>query len=112
MGASALGNMGALEVATNGSARFLGADKDLGSIEVGKLADLMSLEFESARQHQEHARHEVRHEGREALRCDVVDEIWPKAMPFGPYYWVNDDVLQMNTKSTSTFDAPPSGKRP
>ncbi len=43
MGASALGNHGALEVASLGGARFLGADKDLGSIEVGKLADLMVL---------------------------------------------------------------------
>ena len=35
-----------------------------------------------------------------------LDEVWPKTTPFGPYYWVNDDVLQQNTKSTTTFDRP------
>jgi hypothetical protein len=44
MEASALGPHGALEVASLGGARFLGADKDLGSIEVGKLADLQVLD--------------------------------------------------------------------
>jgi imidazolonepropionase-like amidohydrolase len=43
MGSSALGNMGALEVASLHGARFLGADRDLGSLEVGKLADLIVL---------------------------------------------------------------------
>ena len=36
-----------------------------------------------------------------------LDQIWPKAVPFGPYYWVNDDMLQQNTKSTTTFDKQP-----
>jgi imidazolonepropionase-like amidohydrolase len=44
MGATALGNYGALEVASLHGARFLGAQQDLGSIEVGKLADLLVLE--------------------------------------------------------------------
>jgi hypothetical protein len=37
-----------------------------------------------------------------------LDEVWPKTTPFGPSYWVNDDVLQQNTKSTTTFDRPKS----
>jgi hypothetical protein len=36
-----------------------------------------------------------------------LDEIWPKALQFGPYYWVNDDVLQQNTKDSGTFDKKP-----
>ena len=41
--ASALGNMGALEVASVHGAHFLGADKDLGTLEPGKLADFVVL---------------------------------------------------------------------
>jgi hypothetical protein len=36
----------------------------------------------------------------------TLDEVWLKAVPFGPYYWVNDAVLRQNTKSTTTFDEP------
>jgi imidazolonepropionase-like amidohydrolase len=35
--------MGALELASNGGAYFLGAEDDIGSLSVGKLADLMIL---------------------------------------------------------------------
>ena len=41
--AEALGPVGALEVATMGGARFLGVNQDLGSLEKGKLADLVVL---------------------------------------------------------------------
>ncbi|MGH9346063.1 MAG: amidohydrolase family protein [Vicinamibacterales bacterium] len=43
MAASALGPMGALEVATVHGAHFLGASKDLGTITTGKLADVVVL---------------------------------------------------------------------
>ena len=43
MAASALGPMGALEVATVHGAHFLGVSKDLGSISSGKLADVVVL---------------------------------------------------------------------
>jgi len=43
MAASALGPMGALELATVHGAHFLGATKDLGTITAGKLADIVVL---------------------------------------------------------------------
>lgn len=107
MGASALGNMGALEVATLGGAHFLGADKDLGSLEVGKLADLMILNSNPLDNIKNTLDMKYVMKGGKLYDAMSLDEIWPKAVPFGPYYWVNDDVLQMNTKSTSTFDQPP-----
>jgi adenine deaminase len=106
MGASALGNMGALEVASLHGARFLGADKDIGSIEVGKLADLMVLNtnpLDNIRNTKD-AKYVMK--GGVLYDAMSLDEIWPKAVPFGPYYWVNDDMLQMNTKPTDINDRP------
>ena len=107
MGASALGNHAALEVASLHGARFLGADKDLGSIEVGKLADLMVLNsnpLDNIRNTID-ARYVMK--GGHLYDAMSLDEIWPKAIPFGPYYWVNDDALQQNTKRSDIYDKPP-----
>jgi Tol biopolymer transport system component len=106
MGASALGPMGALEVATMGSARFLGADKDIGSIEVGKLGDLMVLNSNPLDNIRNTLDMKYVMKGGKLYDAMSLDQIWPKAVPFGPYYWVNDDVLQQNTKRSDVFDKP------
>jgi Tol biopolymer transport system component len=106
MGASALGNQGALEVASLGGARFLGADKDLGSIEVGKLADMMVLNSNPLDNIRNTTDMAYVMKGGKLYDAMSLDEIWPKAVPFGPYYWVNADALQQNTKSTTIFDTP------
>jgi hypothetical protein len=43
MAAEALGEMGALEIATKGGAYFLGAEEELGSLEEGKIGDVVVL---------------------------------------------------------------------
>ena len=88
--------MGALEVASLHGARFLGADKDLGSIEVGKLADLMVLNSNPLENIKNTLDMKYVMKGGKLYDAMSLDEIWPKAVPFGPYYWVNDDVLQQN----------------
>lgn len=94
MAASALGNYGALEVASLHGARFLGAHEDLGSIEVGKLADLLVLDrnpLEDIR-----ATADIRHVMKGGILYDgmTLDEIWPERRPFGPHYWVDEDALR------------------
>ena len=105
MGASALGNMGALEVASLHGAKFLGADRDLGSIEVGKLADLMILNSNPLDNIKSTTDIKWVMKGGTLYDGMSLDQVWPKQVPFGPYYWVNDDALQMNTKSSTTHDA-------
>ena len=107
MGATALGNMGALEVASLGGARFLGADKDLGSLEVGKLADLIVLNSNPLENIRNTADSRYVMKGGKLYDAMSLDELWPKAVPFGPYYWVNEDMLQQNTKRTDAFDKRP-----
>jgi Tol biopolymer transport system component len=110
MGATALGNHGALEVASLHGARFLGADKDLGSIEVGKLADMMILNSNPLENIRNTTDAKFVMKGGKLYDAMSLDQIWPKAVPFGPYYWVNDDMLQQNTKSTTAFDKVPPKK--
>jgi hypothetical protein len=104
MDASALGNYGALQLASLGGAQFLGADKDLGSLEVGKLADLMVLNTNPLDNIKNKLDMKYVMKGGKLYDGMSLDEIWPKAVPFGPYYWVNDDALQQNTKPLDAFD--------
>jgi Tol biopolymer transport system component len=104
MGASALGNHGALEVASKHGAIFLGADKDLGTIEVGKLADFMVLNSNPL----DNIRNTIDAlyvmKGGTLYDAMSLDQVWPRAVPFGPYYWVNQEQLQSDTKATDIFD--------
>ena len=93
MAASALGPLEALRVASLHGARMLGAEADIGSIEVGKLADLLILN--------DNPLDDIRNtlslvqvvKGGVVYDAETLDEIWPNARPFGPYYWVDDDQL-------------------
>jgi hypothetical protein len=104
MGATALGNMGALEVASMHGAHFLGADKDLGSIEVGKLADLMVLNSNPLDNIRNTTDAQYVMKGGRLYDAMSLDEVWPRQKKFGPYYWVNPDQLQTDTKATDIFD--------
>ncbi|MEP7346348.1 MAG: amidohydrolase family protein, partial [Gemmatimonadaceae bacterium] len=84
MGSTALGNMGALEVASMHGARFLGADKDLGSIEVGKLADLMVLNANPLDNIRNTADAQYVMKGGKLYDAMSLDQLWPKAIPYGP----------------------------
>jgi Tol biopolymer transport system component len=109
MEASALGPMGALEVASMGGAKFLGADKDIGSLEVGKLADLMVLNSSPLDNIRNTLDMKYVMKGGVLYDAMTLDEIWPKAAPFGPHYWVNADELRADERPTDIYDRP---KRP
>jgi hypothetical protein len=105
--ASAAGPMGALEVGTVHGAHFLGMQDDLGSLRAGKLADLVVLD----RNPLENIRHtkELRYVMKAGTLYDAatLDEIWPRARPFGPLPWANPDAWKSDDKPVTTFDGPP-----
>jgi Tol biopolymer transport system component len=104
MAASALGPLGALEVASMHGAHFLGAEQDLGSLETGKLADLMVLNSNPLDNIRNTA--DILYVMKNGILYDAnsLDEIWPEKKPFGDYYWVEEDVLVSDDRPVDYWD--------
>lgn len=90
MASSALGAHGALELATLQGARFLGAEKDLGSLTVGKLADLQVLEKNPLEDIHNTTSLRWVMKGGALYEADTLDELWPEAKPYGRFSWSSE----------------------
>jgi Tol biopolymer transport system component len=101
---SALGPMGALEVASVHGAHFLGADKDLGTFEPGKLGDLMVLNANPLEDIHNTMNISMVMKAGVLYDADTLDEVWPEKKPFGDYYWINLDALRDDTRAVDVFD--------
>ncbi len=104
MAASALGPMGALKLASLGGAHFLGADQDLGSIEVGKLADLIVLNTNPLDDIRNTADMQYVMKGGVLYDAATLDQQWPNQEPFGDYYWSEPDMYRDDDRSTDYHD--------
>jgi hypothetical protein len=98
MAASAMGPMQALEVGTLHGAKFIGIDKDAGSLAVGKLADLLVLNtnpLENIR-----ATRDIKYVMKGGVMYDAMslDEVWPARTPYGVHWWVNPDALKADKR--------------
>ena len=38
---------------------------------------------------------------------DTLDEVWPEERPFGEYYWIDEKMLQEDTKPVDYWDKTP-----
>jgi imidazolonepropionase-like amidohydrolase len=98
MAASALGPLGALDVASRHAARFIGRDRDLGTIERGKIADLLVLNANPL----DDIRHtrDIRFVMKAGTLYDprTLDALWPQRRPYGHRYWDEPDMLKIDNR--------------
>lgn len=98
MVASAMGAHGALDVATRQGAYFLGASDDIGTLEVGKLADIVVLNSNPL----DNIRNtlDIGHvmQGGILRDADTLDEVWPANKPFGTRPWDNPDIYRNDNR--------------
>jgi len=106
MASSGLGPLEALKTATLGGARFLGADRDLGSLEVGKLADLLVLASDPLTNIRSTMDLEYVVQNGIVYEADTLDEVWPDTRAFGPYYWTDESAQRMDDRPVDAWRGP------
>ena len=101
---SASDPMTALEVASLHGALFLGAEQDIGTIEAGKLADLLVLNANPL--------DDIRNttdilyvvQGGIVRDGTTLDEVWPTQAAYGERWWVNPDAWRMDDRPVDYWD--------
>ena len=101
---SASDPMTALEVASVHGAVFLGAERDIGTIEPGKLADLLVLNSNPL--------DDIRNttdilyvvQGGIVRDAMTLDEVWPASTPYGERWWVEPAAWRTDDRPVDYWD--------
>ena len=104
MVAAAMGPMGALDVASRHGAHFLGVEEDTGSLQVGKLADLVVLNSNPLDNIRNSTDILYVMKAGTLFEGDTLDELWPDQVPFGPYYWLDESMFRADDRPTNYWD--------
>jgi len=98
MVASAMKPLEALRVATLDGAKMIGIDKDIGSLEVGKLADLVVLNGNPLQDIHQTANIAFVMKGGRLYSADTLDEVWPRQKPYGRFFWEMNEARPNDVK--------------
>jgi Tol biopolymer transport system component len=105
MFAEAMGPMGALESASLHGAKFMGLERDLGSLEVGKLGDLVVFGSDPLVNIRNTATIQYVMKAGVLYDANSLDELWPRARKFGDYLWVVPDMYRSDDRPVDWFDS-------
>jgi len=86
--------MDVLRIGTIETARYLGVDQDVGSIKVGKLADLIVLDANPLEDIRNTAKIAYVMKGGRLYESATLDQVWPEKRPFGARPWRDEAVLE------------------
>ena len=100
----ALEPMEALEMASLGGAYMAGLEDDLGSIETGKLADLIILNSNPLEAIGNTIDIAYVMKGGRLYDDDTLDEVWPENRPYGVPPWLEEEVYRTDTRSVEHWD--------
>jgi Tol biopolymer transport system component/imidazolonepropionase-like amidohydrolase len=98
MVASAMKPLEALRVATLDGAKMIGVQQDIGSLEVGKLADLVVLNGNPLDDIHQTANIAYVMKGGTLYNSDTLDEIWPREKRYGRFFWEMDQARPNDVK--------------
>ena len=104
MAASAMGPLNALKLGIKEGAYFLGVLDDLGTLEVGKLADLLVLNSNPLEAIRNTTDILYVMQGGILYEADTLDEVWPERRPYGSYPWVDDAAIRADVRSIGFWD--------
>lgn len=93
-----------LEAASYGGAHFLGMEQEIGSIGVGKIADLVIFEGDPLADIQQSTSIRYVMKSGRLYNADTLDEIWPATKPYGVRPWTNADIALTDDRPDNAWD--------
>ena len=104
MAASAMGPMGALELASREGAYFLGVLEDLGTLEPGKLGDFMVLNSNPLEDIRNTTDILYVVQGGIVYDAETLDEVWPDVRPYGNHPWWDGESMRADDLPLDIWD--------